>query len=79
MSDESPIPNGSPVHSQSMPRPEELYDDLSRRATEQIERLREMKVGEAIDQVTELLKRYPMAGLATAALAGFILGRALRQ
>lgn len=79
MSDEMQIPNGSPQPSPAARRPEEALEDFSRQVTEQLERMREMKLGEALDQVAELVKRYPVAGVATAALAGFVLGRMLRR
>jgi ElaB/YqjD/DUF883 family membrane-anchored ribosome-binding protein len=58
---------------------EEQYVQALDQAPAPLERISELSFGEVIDNVLEWVKKYPAAGVATAAAAGFFLGRLLRR
>jgi ElaB/YqjD/DUF883 family membrane-anchored ribosome-binding protein len=58
---------------------ESYCDEVRRKASQQVDRLREMTIGEMIDGTLNLVKKHPGPGVILAAAAGFFLGRLFRR
>lgn len=58
---------------------QEYYDDAQQRASETMDQVREMTVGDLVDTSFECVRKYPVASVAAAAAAGFYLGRLFRR
>jgi ElaB/YqjD/DUF883 family membrane-anchored ribosome-binding protein len=56
-----------------------FYENVRQQAAERIHSVRKANVGELLDGSLELVRRYPGAGVAVAALAGFFLGKMFRR
>jgi len=58
---------------------QECYQRVRKEATERLKQARETRVGDLIDGLLGLVRKYPGAGVITALLAGFFLGRRFRR
>jgi len=58
---------------------EEYYRKARQKASEQVERVRQTTLGDMIDGVLDIAKKYPGPSVAVAALFGFFLGRLFRR
>jgi ElaB/YqjD/DUF883 family membrane-anchored ribosome-binding protein len=56
-----------------------LFEELRRQTTEKVGQVRKTTIGEAADAALNVVRRWPGASLAVAALAGLWLGRHLRK
>jgi ElaB/YqjD/DUF883 family membrane-anchored ribosome-binding protein len=57
----------------------ELYNQVRRQATEQLNRVREKTMGELADDTLKLVRKYPGPSVVIAILVGFFLGRLFRR
>jgi ElaB/YqjD/DUF883 family membrane-anchored ribosome-binding protein len=57
----------------------ETYARVRRRATEQLKRARDKRLGDLVDDVLKTVKRHPGPSVLVAALVGFWLGRLFRR
>lgn len=55
------------------------YWQLRRQAVQRLKNVREMSVGEIVDQTLKQVKRRPGPSVVVAVLAGFLLGRLFRR
>ena len=62
-----------------MDRAKACYENVRRKATKRMKKVRKTNVGDIIDGTLETVKRHPAAGLGIAALLGFFLGRLFRR
>ncbi len=53
--------------------------ELFEQAAAELDRLRQMTLGDVVDRALELVKRYPGTGVTVAALVGFLVGRMIRR
>ncbi len=60
-------------------RPQDACCKLYEQAAAELDRLREMSVGDLVDGALDWVKRYPGAGVTVAALVGFLVGRMIRR
>jgi hypothetical protein len=58
---------------------QEMYQDVRRRTVEGVEAVRKTSVGDLLDGAMEVIKKHPGPALLGAALAGFFLGRRMKQ
>jgi ElaB/YqjD/DUF883 family membrane-anchored ribosome-binding protein len=58
---------------------EEFYQEVRRRAAEQVEAVRKTTVGDVLDGTLDAIRKHPRTGLAVAAAAGFFLGRLFKR
>ena len=56
-----------------------LCERLRREAAEQIDKVRAKRVGDVLDDVATLVRKFPGASMVVAGLVGFYLGRLLRR
>lgn len=56
-----------------------LYERVRREATEQLDKVRAKRLGDVLDDVATLVRKFPGASLVVAGLVGFYLGRLLRR
>lgn len=60
-------------------RARELYDQVRNQAKEHVSAIREKKVGDAVGDLVEVVRKNPMASLAVIGIAGFVLGRLFKR
>jgi len=60
-------------------RPQDPCCKLYERAAAELDRLREVRVGDLVDGTLDWVKRYPGTGVTVAALVGFLVGRMIRR
>jgi len=60
-------------------RPQDPCRKLYDQAAAELDRLREMRVGDLVDGTLDWVKRYPGTGVTVAALVGFLVGRMIRR
>jgi len=60
-------------------RPQDPCCKLYEQAAAELDRLREMTLGDVVDGALEWVKRYPGTGVTVAALVGFLVGRMIRR
>jgi len=58
---------------------QECYQRVRKEATDRLKQARETRLGDLIDGLLGLVRKYPGAGVITALLAGFFLGRRFRR
>jgi hypothetical protein len=58
---------------------QECYQRVREQASARLKQVRETRVGDLIDGLLGLVRKYPGAGVITALLAGFFLGRRFRR
>jgi ElaB/YqjD/DUF883 family membrane-anchored ribosome-binding protein len=56
-----------------------LYQEVRRKATERLSRVREKRLGDLVDDTLKLVRKHPGPSVAIAALVGFWLGRLFRR
>lgn len=56
-----------------------LYEHVRREAAEQLDKVRAKRIGDVLDDVTTLVRKFPGTSLVVAGLVGYYLGRLLRR
>jgi ElaB/YqjD/DUF883 family membrane-anchored ribosome-binding protein len=64
---------------EELARAQQAYERIRAQAAEQIDALRERRVGDVIDATVQCVKRHPGQTLVLATIAGFFLGRFFRR